>query len=271
MRRLSFIVAIVILSLRLSAQTVNAIKDTSIYVGADELPQFPGGLKMFNKYINDNAVKVLRPNHTTGVVIAEILIERNGKLINPGIIEGLSVEVDAVAIDLLKKSPLWKPGLKNGVPVRTLMQIPVRFNDAKESPDVKSSNEIDDELTIVEPWGSSEEFKEDDPYRIFTSVDQAPEFPGGKAGLDRYIKNNKKSTGKVSDTVTISFVVEKDGSLSIFEVATGFSNACVNEALRLLKQSPKWHPGIKNGMPVRTAFSVTIYFKPNDKFKLNNY
>ena len=219
---------------------------------------------MFNKYINDNAVKVLRPNHTTGVVIAEILIEKNGKLTHLGIIEGLSLQTDSVAIYLLKNSPLWKPGIRNGLPVRTLMRIPVRFNDPNESPNVKSSNEIDDDLTINEPYPVSEEFKENDPFRIYTSVDQAPEFPGGKAGFDQYIKDNKKLTGKVSDTVTVSFVIEKDGSLKYFQIVTGLSNDCVNEALRLMKQSPKWHQGMKNGIPVRTLSSVTIYFKTDN-------
>ncbi len=271
MKRIILAGGFTIFSFEIYAQNIDLRLDTTIYVGADSMPIFPGGLKAFHQYIDKNAPKMLKPNYATGTIIAEVLIEKDGRIKNtPVIFEALSRETDSVAIYLLRNSPAWKPGSKNGRPVRTLMRIPVRFHNSSDIVkmqflNTEETNELEDELTINSPWGVSEELKADDPFRIYTSVEKAPEFPGGKTGFDNYInqgvKLEKGSKAGATDVV-VSFIVEKDGSLTDIKIIEGFSDFFNNEALRLLRQSPKWTPGMKNGFPVRTAFSAMIRFKP---------
>jgi len=54
--------------------------------------------------------------------------------------------------------------------------------------------------------------------------------------------------------------VEKDGSLTDIKVVRGIGSGCDEEAVRVLKNSPKWKPGIQNGRPVRVQYSVPISF-----------
>jgi protein TonB len=60
--------------------------------------------------------------------------------------------------------------------------------------------------------------------------------------------------------VIVSFVCERDGSLTDIHVTRGIGDGCDEEAARVIKASPKWSPGIQNGRPVRVAYSVPISF-----------
>lgn len=100
----------------------------------------------------------------------------------------------------------------------------------------------------------------------FYSVEQIPEFPGGLEKFASFIsKNLKYPKGEtVEGQVIILFVVEKDGSLTDIKVKKSLSEATDAEAIRLIKTSPKWQPGMQGGHPVRVQFSVPIAFSQNN-------
>lgn len=100
---------------------------------------------------------------------------------------------------------------------------------------------------------------------IFVSVQKVPEFPGGIDKLYHFLMVNIRypATAREHNTqgkVIISMVVEKDGSLSCVKVVRSVSEDLDNEALRVIKLSPKWNPGMQNGVPVRVAYSIPISF-----------
>ena len=104
---------------------------------------------------------------------------------------------------------------------------------------------------------------------VYTSVERNPEFPGGEAKFNEYIKNNLKypdeaRKNNVEGRVFLMLIVEKDGSLSNIKVIRGIAAGCDEEAVRLLKNSPKWIPGINNGHPVRVSYVQPIRFSLNE-------
>lgn len=95
--------------------------------------------------------------------------------------------------------------------------------------------------------------------------EKTPEFPGGVSAFYLYLGNNLKypeeaRINKTTGRVVIGFIVEKDGSLSNFKLLKGIGSGCDEEAIRVLKASPKWQPGFQNGKLVRTAFTLPISF-----------
>lgn len=95
------------------------------------------------------------------------------------------------------------------------------------------------------------------------SVQVLPQFPGGSAAWTEFMQGYNYPAlareNNVSGTIYVSFVVEKDGSLTDIQVqrdGIGFGTA--EEAVRLLKSSPKWKSGIQNGVPVRVAYTQPI-------------
>ena len=101
--------------------------------------------------------------------------------------------------------------------------------------------------------------------RIFTEVEQAPEFQGGIDKFYKFLGQNIKYPAvakekKVEGKVLVSFIVEKDGSLSNIKVLKEPGSGCGNEALRVMKLSPKWKPGVQNGHKVRVQYTLPITF-----------
>ncbi|HCX75205.1 MAG TPA: energy transducer TonB, partial [Algoriphagus sp.] len=71
----------------------------------------------------------------------------------------------------------------------------------------------------------------------------------------------KAQSKEIEGTVIVSFIVEKDGSLSDIELMRGIGGGCDEEALRVVKGSGKWSPGEMNGSIVRTRMRLPIRFK----------
>jgi len=64
----------------------------------------------------------------------------------------------------------------------------------------------------------------------------------------------------IEGTVYVTFVVEKDGSITDVRVLRGIGGGCDKEAIRVVKEMPKWDPGKQRGKPVRVQFNMPIRF-----------
>jgi protein TonB len=102
---------------------------------------------------------------------------------------------------------------------------------------------------------------------VFTVVEEMPIFPGGEKKMTKFIKKNivhppaAYKEGRAG-ICYITFIVEKDGSLSDIRVLKGASGGADldEEALRVVKSMPKWKPGKQNGHAVRVAYNLPIRF-----------
>ncbi|MEX1239598.1 MAG: TonB family protein [Cyclobacteriaceae bacterium] len=108
----------------------------------------------------------------------------------------------------------------------------------------------------------------EDENKIFTVVEQQPEFQGGYEAMMNFIKRNMRYPASarrmgVDGTVYVSFVVSKDGSISEVKTIRGISADCDNEAKRVVGMMPAWRPGKQNGKPVFVRFVLPIKFKLN--------
>jgi len=104
-----------------------------------------------------------------------------------------------------------------------------------------------------------------DKNMVFTSVEQVPGFPGGITAFGQFLAKNLRYPADsrkkgIQGRVIITFVVEKDGSITDVRIARGIAADIDQEAIRVLELSPKWVPGIQNGYPVRVAYTVPISF-----------
>ena len=94
---------------------------------------------------------------------------------------------------------------------------------------------------------------------IYDVVEQMPHFPGGDRALLDWIASNQKVKG--DGRVIVSFIVETDGSLNGLIVKKSASPELDREALRLVREMPKWEPGRHNGQPVRIKYIMPVTFK----------
>lgn len=100
----------------------------------------------------------------------------------------------------------------------------------------------------------------------FVSVDVVPSFPGGIEKFFSFIEKSIKYPeeavkNKVQGKVFLSFVVEKDGKLTDIQLASNMLGSGTDEeAIRVLKSSPRWNPGLVDGKPVAVKYHLPITF-----------
>lgn len=97
-------------------------------------------------------------------------------------------------------------------------------------------------------------------------VEQMPSFPGGTQALFEYLSANVRYPEDCEETcvqgrVVVSFVVERDGSITEAKVVRSVYPSLDEEALRVVNGMPKWRPGKQNGNSVRTKYTIPITFK----------
>lgn len=128
--------------------------------------------------------------------------------------------------------------------------------------DVEVTENMKVEDIIYVPDGEPEEEKAEE---IFQIVEDQPTFPGGIDKFYKFVGENidypdvAKRLG-ISGRVFVRFVIEKDGNITDINVVKGIGAGCDEEAVRVLKDSPKWNPGKQRGHAVRVYMTVPIMF-----------
>jgi protein TonB len=119
----------------------------------------------------------------------------------------------------------------------------------------------DAELT-VEPVGNgpAEVIEEDTSVHSLAGIEQKPEFPGGIEKFYAFVGKNYSPPEEegLKGKVYVTFVVEKDGSLTDIKVIRDIGYGTGKEAIRVLNKCPKWLPGEQNGKKVRVLYSLPI-------------
>lgn len=99
-----------------------------------------------------------------------------------------------------------------------------------------------------------------EPYS-WTNIEVLPKFPGGEEAYELYFRRKIKTAPIANNSrVIVSFIVEKDGSLTNIQVLRGLNTEADKVSLKILKKSPKWVPGIKAGKAVRVNYVMPIKF-----------
>jgi len=108
------------------------------------------------------------------------------------------------------------------------------------------------------------------PKKVFTGkvyeiVDQMPEYPGGLTALMNYLRVNIRypataQKAGIEGRVIVSFIVEPNGSVSNVEIVRSVDTDLDQEALRVVRQMPKWKAGKQDGNTVRVKFHLPIKF-----------
>ena len=101
--------------------------------------------------------------------------------------------------------------------------------------------------------------------KTFDVVENMPSYPGGKDAMIAFLSSNMRypdaaKKNGIHGRVIVSFVVDKDGSITETKVVRSVDPALDQEALRLVNSMPKWKPGTAEGKPVRVKYSIPFNF-----------
>ena len=120
-----------------------------IYSSVETMPEYPGGMKYFKKYIDKNLKypELAKENKIEGVVVMQFVVEKNGDITSPRVVrklEKLEASLDSVAMNLIKGMPRWTPASDHGVKVRCKYSVPIAFRVPVPKPAVIDNSPIKD-------------------------------------------------------------------------------------------------------------------------------
>jgi protein TonB len=147
---------------------------------------------------------------------------------------------------------------------------PPKADDLKKADPGQKTIEGDPTADIVQIAPAGEGPKqavvvEDNTMYNFQSMENPPEFPGGMGKFYEFISKTlvyppMATDNNIQGSVLVSFTIEKDGSLTEAKIDRKLGYGTDEEALRVLRLSKRWRPGMQNGKPVRVKYNIPIKF-----------
>ncbi len=221
-------------------------------------PEPVAGKMVTKDYINRNLVypEADLEQGNSGKVVVSLNVDKEGFGSNYAVKSTFSEGASPVALDLVK-TILWQPASRDGIPYDCEHEYEIDFNAKSykrywkrhERVSVPLALEADTTYAIYE-------------YKQLNDVAKPYFADGGNMG--QYIATNMKFPAEAKEreiqgTVRLSFVVEKDGSVSNIVVVNSVGGGCDNEAIRLMQETV-WIPAERNGKYVRSSCMQDITF-----------
>ena len=232
--------------------------------------------KEFNQYLIENKRLQKRKEHAKallfhaiGLCISLLIVitafewkfYNSNELISLG---NLSAEFEEILDIPVTEQPPPPPPKIQAVNIVEVPDIEEIEEDLEVMLDVEVTEETALEDVIYDPDEYAEE--EEEVEEVFLFVEQAPTPKGGMKSFYSYVAEHLEypATARrmlIEGKVYIQFIIDKDGSLTNFEVLKGIGGGCDEEAIRVLKGSPKWEPGKQRGRPVKVKMALPILFQ----------
>ena len=220
-----------------------------VFYIVEEMPKFRGGdINKFRQWVADQVryPREAAKNGVEGTVYVRFIVFPDGHVGSVKVIRSADPLLDAEAVRVIQSSPAWTPGKQRGHKVPVAYTVPVAFTTGKK--EVKPA-------PVASPGGE-----------IFFIVEQMPKFQGGtiddfqKWVAQQLVYPKDAAEKGISGRVFLSFIVEPDGSVSHVKVIKGSYPSLDAEAVRVVKSSPKWEPGLQRGHKVRVSISLPFTF-----------
>lgn len=230
----------------------------AVFEIVEVMPVFPGGMSALMKYLGENIKypEEAKKKNMQGRVYVAFIVNQDGSISDTRIIRGASPLLDAEALRVIGSMPKWKPGMQKGKAVRVQYSVPVVFSLKKQK---------GGDITAHSAQFVPKEIKPD-ANGIYEVAEEMPQFPGGMGKLMEYISKNMQYPAeaqkqKVEGRVVVQMVVDAEGNVTNPRILQGVNPLLDKEALRLMKDMPKWTPGKQNGEAVAVKYTLPVMFQ----------
>ncbi|WP_293896176.1 energy transducer TonB [Flavobacterium sp.] len=239
-----------------------------------------GGIDNFKAFVNRNFdySKVTKAGKLEGA----FTIDEHGNVTKIRITQVLDVESATEFIRVLKMCPKWEPAKRGGKPISIEIKYPMVFSPKpkvetnanepfKKAPKIVDSTVKNDDKEKNDPLNlypaenkETNTGKEDNNIYNTAGIEKKPDYPGGLNEFYKYIAKNYKTPDVkgVGGKVFVTFIVEKDGSITHVKILRDIGYGTGEEAVRVLQNCKNWIPGEQQGKKVRVLYSLPISIQP---------
>ena len=225
---------------------------------------FPGGSSAWRRYLERNLdasipekQKAPAGNYT---VVIQFIVNLDGTVSDVRALTNHGYGMETEAIRAIKKGPKWLPAIQNGRQVVTYRKQPITFTTKQAEPNTSTEKSTKFRGFITE--------------RTESQPGSIPVFPGGDSAWKKYLAANANGTVATTNgapegqyKTRVQFIVHPDGHISDITALTQFGYGMEEEAIRVIKNSPKWIPATRDGNRVSSykeqAITFTITGEPD--------
>jgi protein TonB len=174
----------------------------------------------------------------------------------------LIIDEEEEIVDITKQEK--KPPPPPPPPELEIVEDNVEIED--DQPEIQEAEVKETDVVALAPI--EEEKEEVVEEQIFFMSEDPPQFPGGDKARNRYLRESiqypeiERDNG-IQGQVVVNFVVEKDGSINNVKILKGLTPNINEEAMRVVKNMPRWQAGKQRGKPVRVYVNLPIRFTLN--------
>jgi protein TonB len=147
-----------------------------------------------------------------------------------------------------------------------VVETPTDPLDKSEDPLISQATVDAEDIVPEAPEPQVQESDSEDKPIDVRIVEQLPEFPGGMTMFVQWLTKNLKypeaaRSQKLQGRVVVSFIINKDGSISDMKIARSVNPLLDREAMRVMRLMPRWKAGVQNNEPCRTMMAIPIVFQ----------
>jgi TonB family protein len=223
-------------------------------------------------YANIRYPKFAMEQGIEGKVVIKFVVERDGSIIDVEITEDIGAGCGAEVFRVVYSMPKWAPSSPRARTVRCQFILPIEFNLQKGKPVRPSKINLQTEILPLKPTTFYDE------NGVYKYVEYPPMFPGCE-GIEVYIDKQKCAEAKllqfiidnlkyprkarrkkIEGMVYVTFIIEKNGSISNAKLMSDIGEGCGEEALRVVGLLPNWTPGKQRGQLIRYQYELPIVF-----------
>lgn len=230
--------------------------------------------KMYNKQVNKALLLSI------SILIAGLAypIVSSYKVLNKGKLVWIEAGSEVIRTD---KPPIEPPVLPPAPPPVSEIQKQVRFvppevidglvtdDEGLLNQDILNQTSVNDPVDLnIEKFVEKQVVVIEDPEKappvIF--VEEMPSYPGGESERLKFLKDHieypkNAAENGIQGTIYFQFIVDSKGNITDVKILRGIGGGCDEEALRVIKMMPPWHPGKQNGRTVRVLYNMAVSFK----------
>lgn len=159
-----------------------------------------------------------------------------------------------------------KPPEQQAVPVVTDSVVPEKEKPVEEKKPDTRVNPDQKQDSANQQTGSGIGNGDGGETGVSVIADVRPQFPGGDESRLKFLRQNiqypeEAIRKRIQGVVMTSFIIERDGSISNIRIIAGIGGGCDEEAIRVIRQMPRWEPAKRNGKVVRIILKMPILFR----------
>ncbi len=219
-------------------------------------PSYPGGQVALDRFVRKQlrhsiSRKMSSRGIHSGYVYVRFRVSRIGRIRDARVTRSSHRSLEKEALRIVDRFPLWHPARRNGRAIDTWHTCKLHFTFKRD---------ITTRPSIRPPHRPGRLER-----RVMDFTETMPSFPGGNLELTKYIRRHVQypyiaRSRRIEGRVYVRFIVNEYGRVTSPTIIRGIHSSLNAEALRIVRDMPRWTPGYHRGRAVSVYYIVPVDF-----------